>query len=289
MDDIITSKKKLSTKIRFLVNSFKEDIYTRHCYLCDATTSAKISLCEACFRDLPWKLDCCTRCGLEVDSQPYKRQHNPPLDYPQSSQKISYLKEANSFSTHADCIECRNQHYYFDRCITPFNYTFPIPEIIYQYKYLNKRFWKRPLGSLLTLYLLNVIDHHYADKLYPYPDVIVPVPISSSKLKQRQFNQTEELARFLCRRLDATLVTQATKRHDDTPSQVSLSLTERRANTKAAYSPGRLIKLVENKSVLIVDDVITTASTVDEIARILKNAGAKSVEVWGLARTPKRR
>ena len=119
--------------------------------------------------------------------------------------------------------------------------------------------------------------------------IVIPVPLHSSKLRQRGFNQAELIARAALRlpewrhlRLD----TRALVRHRETVSQAGLSRHQRRENIRGAFRvscPGA----VAGRDVLLVDDVFTTGATVSESARVLRRAGARGVWVATAARTVK--
>lgn len=117
-------------------------------------------------------------------------------------------------------------------------------------------------------------------------DVIVPVPLHARRLWSRRYNQAAELSRALGKMsekpVDATLLI----RTRATPSQGAMpSATARRRNMRGAFQvPASRVEAVTNRSVLLIDDVLTTGATVDACARVLKRAGATKVHVLALAR-----
>lgn len=116
--------------------------------------------------------------------------------------------------------------------------------------------------------------------------VIVPVPLHWQRLWKRRYNQSAELARGLARLTGLTLAPQALVRRKSTPSQGAMPSAEaRRKNVRGAFAvPKPRRAAVKGKSVLLIDDVLTTGATADACARALKRAGAKSVCVLALAR-----
>ncbi|HHO47051.1 MAG TPA: ComF family protein [Desulfobacteraceae bacterium] len=116
------------------------------------------------------------------------------------------------------------------------------------------------------------------------PDLILPVPLHPKRLRRRGFNQALVLARFCFpgrgRIIDAFTLTKISP----TVPQTQLSGTERRRNISGSFSVKQPQK-VKNKKILLIDDVFTTGSTVNECARILRRAGADRVEIFTLART----
>jgi ComF family protein len=115
------------------------------------------------------------------------------------------------------------------------------------------------------------------------PEVIAPVPLHRRRLRERGFNQSLELAKPLAAVLDAKLAPGALERSSFTTPQVKLKAAERKHNVKgafAAHGPS-----VKGRSVLLVDDIMTTGGTLVECAKILRRAGAARVDVLVLART----
>jgi len=111
---------------------------------------------------------------------------------------------------------------------------------------------------------------------YKYIDLIVPVPISWSSLKQRGFNQTELLARQISKNLGIPSDPEVICRIKDTPSQTGLSKEEREKNLLAAFQVRHGHK-IKGKNILLVDDVYTTGSTSRECTKVLLEAGADRV------------
>jgi ComF family protein len=110
-------------------------------------------------------------------------------------------------------------------------------------------------------------------------DRVVPVPLSSARLRRRGYNQAAEIARHIAPgKLDVDLCT----RPLEAPAQVELPWDERRRNVRGAF---RCRRALGGASVAVVDDVMTTGATLDELARTLKRAGAARVVNWVVART----
>lgn len=115
------------------------------------------------------------------------------------------------------------------------------------------------------------------------PDLVVPVPLHSSRMRERGFNQSELLARPLARALEVPISERAVRRVRRTRPQFSLHVDERAANVRGAFAV-RDPAEVARRCVLVVDDILTTCATVNEVARALSNAGARSVCVAAAAR-----
>ncbi len=121
----------------------------------------------------------------------------------------------------------------------------------------------------------------------PMPGLVLPVPLSAQRLRERGYNQAWELARRVAKRLGLKASPRALLRVADTSPQVGLNLGERHANLRHAFLVDPLHRaMVAGQRLALVDDVMTTGATVEALARVLKQAGAVHVEAWALARTP---
>lgn len=121
------------------------------------------------------------------------------------------------------------------------------------------------------------------------PHWVLPVPLSAQRLRERGYNQAWELARRVARSLGCKADAKLLLRVKDTPHQLALPREQRAANVRGAFlvEPRRTHEL-RGCDVAVVDDVMTTGATGAEIARTLKQAGAHSVRLWVVARTPSR-
>ena len=143
-------------------------------------------------------------------------------------------------------------------------------DMVYSLKYRNLRALAPELGRLLAEYL---------ESTPIASDVLMPVPLHPRRERERGYNQSVHLARELGRRTGLAIDTQTLRRTRNTPPQVSINgHEERRSNTDSAFE---CISSVDGSRVLLLDDVVTTGSTMAACARALKDAGARSV--WGLA------
>lgn len=116
----------------------------------------------------------------------------------------------------------------------------------------------------------------------PYIDAIVPVPLHKGRLREREFNQSALLARYLSRYLKIPLITDCLIRVKATAPQVGLSARERKRNTRNAFRV-KDANMIKKKNIILVDDVITTGATVRECSKILRKAGAGEIHVIALA------
>jgi predicted amidophosphoribosyltransferase len=106
--------------------------------------------------------------------------------------------------------------------------------------------------------------------------IFIPVPLEKKKLKQRGFNQAEEIGKELSKFLKISLLNNVLAKIKETPPQVDLSDEERKENIKGVFIV-RNGDLIKNRKILLVDDIYTTGSTLEECAKVLKKAGAKEI------------
>ncbi len=139
---------------------------------------------------------------------------------------------------------------------------------------------KKKLFKLLSETLLDKIDKNIFNGI----DLIVPAPLSKKSLAEREYNQTELLARHISFKLKIPANNIVVKTRE-TERQSSLEREKRLGNLKGAFSiKDGFISAVEGKNIVIVDDVYTTGSTINEIAKVLIKAGAKEVRAITIAR-----
>ncbi len=163
-----------------------------------------------------------------------------------------------------------------DDCIVACIYQQPISRFIQALKY-GKQLHMAPA---LSYTLCRSIEKTWTD----LPDVIVPVPLHTKRLRTRGFNQALEIARILSNYFSIPLERNALIRTRNTVSQTALSEKARIRNLRGAFNL-RDKKLLLYEHVAVVDDVITSGSTMDEIAQTLKHAGVKRVSAWAIAKT----
>ena len=164
-----------------------------------------------------------------------------------------------------------------------FRFEHPIDDLIRRLKYRGVLANARVLGVLLA----QAVRAHAA----PLPALLVPVPLHGARLRERGFNQAAAVARYCGRMLDIPAARYAVRRVRDTPSQTALDLTERHRNVRGAFAvhgPRARRRLLAAGHVAIVDDVVTTGSTVHELRGVLLAAGVSKVDVWAVAQAPLR-
>jgi len=160
-----------------------------------------------------------------------------------------------------------------------FRYEHPVDELIRRLKYQDTLANARVLGVLLA--------QAVRERGGPLPKLLVPVPLHISRLRERGFNQSTALARYAGRMLEIPRAPRALRRIRDTPSQTALDVGERHRNVRGAFAlngPRALRKLLDAGHIAVVDDVVTTGSTLNELRTVLLAAGVERVDLWAVAR-----
>lgn len=177
------------------------------------------------------------------------------------------------------CGHCLKQAPSFSGVICPYIYKGPIKKLLQSWKQSGPY---SPYTAGLKQVMHTLWDL-LAEKEF---DLIIPVPYHWRRLLKRGHQPTGQLSRFLSHQMN-TPVCQGLKRIKGTTSQRQLKRTERFKNLKSAFALKPKYKAqLKGKNVLLVDDVMTTGATVESASRVLIQAGAKSVTIACLARTP---
>jgi len=175
------------------------------------------------------------------------------------------------------CGACLTQPPHFDAAVARFLYEGPIRDMIHAFKYNQRTHLRYPLALLAMEGMSKIMASHA-------PQLIVPVPLHSSRLRQRGFNQAVLLGKVMSQQLSLPLLPDTLARTRQTEPQIKLSAADRRLNVKGAFTVKKQVNVV-GKRVLLLDDVMTTGSTMDECAKELKKAGAVVVIAATIART----
>ena len=116
---------------------------------------------------------------------------------------------------------------------------------------------------------------------FQLPQVIIPIPMHNKRLKQRGYNQALELSRIFASHYQLPLDYSSLVRHRYTQLQAEMNASKRQQNVKNAFL---LKQAISYSHIVLVDDVMTTGSTVNEAAKVLKKSGVKRVDIWTIAR-----
>jgi competence protein ComFC len=192
----------------------------------------------------------CIRCGRPVQQDmEYHTAAVPPSSQPNTN------------------CECSEETLYFDRAMSVFEFSGIIQAALYKLKYDGERETASSLGILmarkLSLTKWNI-------------DIIVPVPLHNDRHSERGFNQSYLLAEIIGRERSIDVSDKILLRGKYTKSQTTLSKFERIHNVRGAFEINDNI-VVNGRSILLIDDIMTTGATLNECSRILKENGAKQV------------
>lgn len=227
-------------------------LFPRRCILCDQPAGV-LNCCPGCRRDLPWITSPCSRCGDVL-----------PVDYRGSV-----------------CGRCSAVTPAINRIISALVYEYPVDQLIAMAKFQARTDSANVLGELLADYLHARLDSGDL----ALPDLILPVPLHRRRTAQRGFNQAAEIARPLASALQVPLCLDGCRRVRDTSEQTRLDAAARLKNTRNAF---RASEEMAAKHIVVVDDVITTGSTVQSMVVALRDAGAREIQIWTVARTVSR-
>lgn len=173
------------------------------------------------------------------------------------------------------CPACQQKPRAFDAAFAAFVLATPVQQGIHALKY-QARFAQAPL-------LAAAFASRLRDRAAPLPTLLLPVPLHWRRQWSRGYNQSLELARIIGTELSIAVDTKAAKRLHATPDQIGQTAVQRRKNLKGAFA---VSAAVAGQHIALLDDVMTTGATLEELARACKAAGAETVEAWAIARQP---
>lgn len=242
---------KLSTLIRSQVNNIP-----RQCLLCN-TKVYEFNLCKYCVSALP-RLE--NRCGL---------CHWPIM----ANMEKCTLCISEDFCNHDVLSRLVNIH-------IAMPYAHPIDKMICKFKYNGDLAMGDSLAYLLLRSMQSYHNNVIANKL-DLPEVIIPVPLSNPKLKSRGFNQSQEIAKVIAKNLNIKLDTNLVAKYKETLAQKEQDRVNRTKNLANSFCLNYIPKY---RSVAIVDDVVTTGSTIAELIHLLNKTNIRKIQVWAIAR-----
>ncbi|MBE7426177.1 MAG: ComF family protein [Burkholderiaceae bacterium] len=180
------------------------------------------------------------------------------------------------------CGQCLALASAFERCIAGADYEAPWDRLITAFKFHQQV----ELAAVLARVVERALRHAWRDG-EARPTLLLPVPLSRERLRERGYNQAWEVARRLGRRLRIEATPALLQRGRDTAHQIGMTRREREHNLRDAFwvMPHTPVAL-QGRRVALIDDVLTTGATAHAAALALRRAGAAGVEVWVVARTP---
>ncbi|MGS2871247.1 DNA utilization protein GntX [Enterobacter huaxiensis] len=219
------------------------------CWLCRMPLALSAwGFCSVCTRSLEGRIAGCPQCGLPAVSRALP------------------------------CGRCLKKSPPWSALVAVDDYAPPLSGLIHKLKFAGQSVLAQPLARLLLLAVLQA----RRTRALPRVDAIVNVPLYRRRQWRRGYNQSDLLCRPLARWLGCSYPASALTRVQATAIQHQLNARLRKRNLKNAF---RLELAVKGLHIAIVDDVVTTGSTVAELSRLLLRSGAASVQVWCLCRT----
>ena len=220
------------------------------CQLCGAEGAHGRDLCAGCAADMPLNLVCCARCALPLEVAAER------------------------------CGICLQREPPFTSAWAPYRYAHPLDLLEARFKFHRDL----AAGRLLAELMVDSARRQLAGSL---PERLLCVPLHRERLRERGYNQALELAKPLAKALGIPLDSRALLRTRSTSAQTGLDAKARRRNLHDAFAVAPNTTLPDH--IAILDDVMTTGTTLRECARVLLRAGVSRVDVWALARAPTRR
>jgi len=243
--------------LEYLKEGLLNFVFPLSCAVCGKSirNSKGYSICEDCFDSVKIiEVPICVRCGKPLNKTQYFLEHKDIL-----------------------CINCKKQLLYFKHARSVGLYDVVLRKCIHLYKYQKEKKLAKPLGKLMIKYLLN------NRTIYQKIDLIVPVPLYGDDLVVRGFNQSLLLALEIGEYFSIPVAKNLLVKKKATKFQVNLSKVERERNLHNAFAVTDPKKVMA-KNILLIDDVYTTGSTVNECSKEIKMAQAEKICVLTLAR-----
>jgi len=228
------------------LSNIQDWLLPRLCPACGDPAGAGRELCPGCEQTLPLLLHACPRCAI-------------PYDHPDPQR---------------ECGACQRRPPAFTRGVALYRYAPPVDHFIRELKFRRQLGLARLLGERLAQRLVRESSR---------PELIVPVPLHGARLRERGYNQALEIARPVARALNVPLDLNSLVRVRATAPQTGMTVAARRKNLRGAFA-WRSGSEVKNLRVALVDDVMTTGSTVQAAAQCLRVSGAREVDIWVIAR-----
>ena len=220
----------------------------------------------------PWPLK--TPCSL---CRQYHNQNTPICNYcehlfvplgPACKQCATPLPEWHF----PQCAQCREHPPFIDAVFAPYQFEAPLRTLLHDFKYREKLH--------LSLFLAEQMQHT-PPIFEPNHTCLIPIPLHQKRLQTRGFNQAAVLAKQLAKQLELPYCPQFIQKIKNTLPQAELEAKKRKKNIKNAF----LVKKIHYPHVILIDDLITTGSTANELAHQLKSNGTQQVSLWCLAKT----
>lgn len=228
-------------------HALTQAIYPWKCCVCGSTNQGGVGVCNACTHYLPWCAyhSLCSSCGLPI---------------------------AASMSVSKICGACQKIPPFYDSTHANFWYQSPIDNLISGYKYFNQ--WQNAHT------LVNLSAKNFSD--IAKTGLVIPMPSHPARVRERGFNAVFELIKLFRKEIHFDYSFNCVSRTKNTQTQTNKLKSQRRQNVKNAF---KVTNHIDYDHVIIFDEVVTTAASVNELSRCLKKSGVEQVSVYAIART----
>ncbi len=233
----------IKQKIRYVQNKIEDIIYPRRCPVCDEVLRfGRGKICAKCYHQLSYIHEPrCKKCGRSI--RKFEQEY---------------------------CYDCSRKKHFFISGIALIDNVEAGKKSVYAIKYHNKR-------EYVDFYTDEIVKRYSDEIRYWQPDILIPVPLHKKKMIKRGYNQAEVIAVSIGMKMGIKVDKKSLKRIVNTKPQKELNDIERRRNLANAFCVNINQKNVKGKSIILIDDIYTTGSTIDECAKVLLKAGAKKV------------
>jgi len=260
--------------MKILAKNLASRLMATPCLVCLAVPALRRGFCAACEEELPWQPPGCLLCGVAL-AAPWS-ETSPAILIASQSGRAEQPHGAGKV-----CSRCSYQPPTFTQCHCTFAYEAPISGMIRHFKDRAGFPEFRGLSNCFNEHFMQ----HYDDTESPLPDLLLPVPLHSSRLRARGYNQALLLARRLSRRTGIPVLANSCQRRHSGNSQRGLNAAERLYNMQGMFGPQACAALTPGQRLAIVDDVVTTTATTQAMAAVMHERGAVRIDVWALARS----
>jgi ComF family protein len=227
-----------------------ELLFPNQCLYCNHLIGQEGAFCNSCWQKLQFITD--PKCN--ICSHPFEFQITDNLT----------------------CAKCLNNKPSYDKVITLFRYNQIIKKVIGDFKYYDNTFLSKKLAQ-------NLINKHSPE--LSEIDLIIAIPLHKKRLRKRKFNQAILIGKEVSKVLNKRFINDLLLRIKNTTAQAGLRKKQREKNLQGAFALNKKYQeMIKSKKILLVDDVMTTGTTLENCAKILKKFGAKEVTVLVIAK-----
>jgi ComF family protein len=225
-------------------------IFPPRCISCSEIILEPGMICAECWPKVEFvNHPCCVKCGI-------------PFEY--------------EFGPNVICLNCEQNNTYYERALFLFKYNDISKKIIHKLKYYDNTY----LAKYLAFLAKRIISSNF-----PVCEIIIPVPLHRRKLMSRFYNQSALLAKEIGKLVNIEFNSSILCKVKHTVPQTTLTKLQRQENVKNTFILNKTTrKFIKDKTIFLIDDVITTGSTINECSKVLKAGGCKEVFVFTLAR-----